>query len=72
MVLNGDQSSQEFHTDGGSWYRAQQNEKGKQILVSANIALTEFTEANGATRVVPGSHLWESSRSPLDSETCLA
>lgn len=74
MVLNQHQSVQEFHTDGGSWYRAQATEKGngEEILVSANIALTEFTATNGATRVVPGSHLWEKDRVPKDSEVCQA
>ncbi|HIG42582.1 MAG: phytanoyl-CoA dioxygenase family protein [bacterium] len=72
MVLNQDQEVQEFHTDGGSWYRAQQHEAGKEILISANIALTDFTENNGATRVVPGSHQWAVDRKPKDSEVCLA
>lgn len=31
------------------------------IAVNAMWALTDFTAANGATRVLPGSHLWESS-----------
>tara|TARA_R110002110_G_scaffold367152_1_gene577053 strand:- start:85 stop:639 length:555 start_codon:yes stop_codon:yes gene_type:complete len=70
MVLSQHQSVQEFHTDGGSWYRAQEMEKklGEEILVSANIALTEFTATNGATRVVPGSHLWPADRQPTESE----
>jgi len=74
MVLNKNQDVQEFHTDGGSWRRAQKREKldGNEILISANCALTEFTATNGATRVVPGSHLWEESRTPTDEEVCLA
>jgi ectoine hydroxylase-related dioxygenase (phytanoyl-CoA dioxygenase family) len=72
MVLNQNQTFQEFHTDGGSWHRAQKHEEGKDILISANIALTEFTQNNGATRVVPGSHRWPSDRKPADSEVCLA
>lgn len=74
MVLNQHQKNQEFHTDGGSWYRVQATEKnaGEEILVSANVALTEFTATNGATRVVPGSHLWEKDRVPMDDEICQA
>jgi ectoine hydroxylase-related dioxygenase (phytanoyl-CoA dioxygenase family) len=74
MVLNQHQTVQEFHTDGASWYRAQAAEKvaSEEILVSANIALTEFTATNGATRVVPGSHLWPKERVPLASEVCQA
>jgi ectoine hydroxylase-related dioxygenase (phytanoyl-CoA dioxygenase family) len=74
MVLNKDQDVQEFHTDGASWRRIQAAEKaaGNEILISANCALTDFTETNGATRVVPGSHLWEEGRMPAEDEICLA
>ncbi len=74
MVLNKDQDVQAFHTDGGSWQRIQAAERlnGNEILISANCALTEFTETNGATRVVPGSHLWETGREPREEEICLA
>jgi ectoine hydroxylase-related dioxygenase (phytanoyl-CoA dioxygenase family) len=32
---------------------------GPELTVSAMLALGDFTEANGATRVVPASHLWD-------------
>lgn len=35
-------------------------------------ALTEFTEGNGATVVVPGSHRWERGRQPQESELAFA
>lgn len=38
------------------------------IRVSVIWALSEFTAANGATRVVPGSHLWDDVRRPTDAE----
>ena len=74
MVLNKDQEVQDFHTDGASWQRIQAAEKakGNEILISANCALTDFTETNGATRVVPGSHLWSENRVPREDEVCLA
>ena len=74
MVLSKDQDVQEFHTDAASWRRAQSVKKttANEILISANCALTDFTETNGATRVVPGSHLWEEGRLPEDEEICLA
>ncbi|KAK7889936.1 hypothetical protein LTR67_008400 [Exophiala xenobiotica] len=33
--------------------------EGPEAVVNFLIALTEFTEENGATRVIPGSHKWE-------------
>lgn len=71
MMLNQHQGMQAFHTDGGSWYRAQRLDEA-ETLISANIALTEFTKTNGATRVVPGSHRWPQDRQPEDDEVCLA
>ncbi len=68
MVLAQHQDVQAFHTDGGSWYHAQALEHPNEILLSANIALTEFTRTNGATRVVPGSHLWPRDRVPEPDE----
>jgi len=32
-------------------------------------AVTDFTKANGATRIIPGSHLWDEDRQPSLSET---
>ncbi len=71
MVLNQDQDVQVFHQDAASWPRVQKREEN-EILISANCALTDFTETNGATRVVPGSHLWETGREPKPDEVCLA
>ena len=41
-------------------------------MISPNIALTKFSEDNGATRVVPGSHLWDADSALRDEEVCLA
>ena len=39
-----------------------------QLEVEAMFALTDFTKANGATHVVPGSHLWDAEREPEPHE----
>ena len=41
---------------------------GPEILVSLMWALTDFTAENGATRLVPGSHLWETERKARPEE----
>lgn len=50
---------QELHRDESAW-RFMPAEK-PQLQIEAMFALTDFTLANGATQVVPGSHRW-----PLD------
>lgn len=32
---------------------------GPEVMINFLIAFTDFTEENGATRVIPGSHLWD-------------
>ena len=43
-----------------------------EVQVASMIALEDFTAANGATRVVPGSHRWPRDRQPLDDEVAVA
>lgn len=38
------------------------------ILVGTMWAVRDFTEANGGTRLAPGSHLWEGQREPFEDE----
>ena len=55
-----------IHRDEDAWRHMP--EVRPQLEVEAMFALTDFTEANGATNVVPGSHLWEPGREPEPRE----
>lgn len=50
---------QMLHRDLENWYPfVGMGPAGPEITLNFLIALTDFTEENGATRVIPGSHLW--------------
>ncbi len=57
MVLGKGQNNQQLHRDADSWAYLRRS-GDENILFSANIALSDFTETNGATVVVPGSCQW--------------
>ncbi|MGB6247310.1 phytanoyl-CoA dioxygenase family protein [Gordonia sp. (in: high G+C Gram-positive bacteria)] len=51
--------AQMLHRDLENWYPfVGMGPAGPEITLNFLIALTDFTEDNGATRVIPGSHLW--------------
>jgi len=43
-----------------------------ELQLASVIALVDFTAENGATRVFPGSHRWETGRYPTDDEAVVA
>ena len=64
------ESSQILHRDRGIWggYLPRKVEP----LMSTIWAVTDFTRENGATQIVPGSHLWEKDRIPNEDEIAYA
>jgi ectoine hydroxylase-related dioxygenase (phytanoyl-CoA dioxygenase family) len=58
------EKAQFLHTDDGIYPLPRPH---PQVVLNTMWALDDFTEANGATRVVPGSHLW-SDRMPVDPD----
>jgi hypothetical protein len=69
---------QPLHRDEAVWERMPGLGVGSHLQMASVVALVDFTEANGATRVAPGSHLWEgdprgtTGRVPLPEEVCQA
>lgn len=45
---------------------------GRETLVLSLFAMSRFTAANGATRVIPGSHRWDDERAPRADEAVQA
>lgn len=64
------ESAQILHRDRGIWggYLPRRVEP----LFSTIWSITPFTRANGATQVVPGSHLWDKERQPEPHEIAYA
>nr|WP_063007207.1 phytanoyl-CoA dioxygenase family protein [Nocardia kruczakiae] len=52
--------AQFLHRDLENWYPfVGMGPQGPEVTVNFIIAFTDFTEENGATRVIPGSHKWD-------------
>ena len=69
MAIGPGERRQALHRDGDSWFRAQID---RDVLFSVNISLTDFRRENGATVVVPGSHLAAPTREPTEGEFAYA
>ena len=63
------EKAQVLHTDNGIYPLPR---GGKEIVLNTMWALDDFTEANGATRVVPGSHKWLDQRPDASTPTICA
>lgn len=72
MIIGPGETEQMWHRDAGNW-RALCTPSSPEVTVSCMYALSEFTAAQGATRVVPGSHLWaDYERAPQPEEFAVA
>ena len=61
------QRAQPLHRDDNSFmWRHPTN--GREGRVQIMVAVSDFTEANGGTLVIPGSHLWDDERMPQSAE----
>jgi ectoine hydroxylase-related dioxygenase (phytanoyl-CoA dioxygenase family) len=71
MIVGPGQSAQYLHRDIAIWpYILEQGRAAPQAMVSILLALSDFTEAVGATRVIPGSHAWtDFHRAPDPAQT---
>lgn len=58
IEIHGGETAQELHIDDMIWPVSSWNHD-RILQVNVMIAGTDFTETNGATRVVPGSHKWD-------------
>lgn len=45
---------------------------GRELMINVMWTLDEFSSRNGATRVIPGSHLWDTNRRGEDAEAYAA
>ena len=69
-AIGPNESVQPLHRDDLLYPLAHPSERN--AVCTAFWALTDFTAENGATRVVPGSHLWDDERRPREDETVQA
>jgi len=61
IAIGPDEKAQTLHYDAQVYPLPRPD---PQVTVNSMWALTPFTEANGATRLVPGSHTWPTGRRP--------
>jgi ectoine hydroxylase-related dioxygenase (phytanoyl-CoA dioxygenase family) len=66
-AIGPDETPQPLHRDDLLYPLAHPSERN--ACCTTFWALTDFTEENGATRIIPGSHLWDDKRVPQDDET---
>ena len=66
ISIGPNETPQILHRDRGVW--GGYVPRSIETQFSTIWAITDFTEENGATLVVPGSHKWDKNRTPVDEE----
>ena len=61
MIIGPGEKAQFLHRDADNW-RSMNRRNGFEVTVSCMVAISDFTAAAGATRVVPGSQAWDDYR----------
>lgn len=63
-------AGQPLHTDGSQWWPfwEMSERSGNEMLLNFLVAVTDTTVENGATCVIPGSHTFDYSNLPEDTE----
>jgi ectoine hydroxylase-related dioxygenase (phytanoyl-CoA dioxygenase family) len=69
MHLEPGEQAQQLHRDGRCYPIAN---PGPPLILATMWALSDFVAANGATRLVPGSHRWDDERQPREDEIICA
>lgn len=60
MIVGPGSPAQILHRDCGNWpVMMAMGKDGPEATLSLMLAISDFTAENGATQVVPGSHLWD-------------
>jgi ectoine hydroxylase-related dioxygenase (phytanoyl-CoA dioxygenase family) len=69
FILEGGGRDQTVHNDGTIYEpMLPRSPGGPHYLLIFMWAVTDFTQENGATRVIPGSHLWPAGRQPTPDD----
>jgi ectoine hydroxylase-related dioxygenase (phytanoyl-CoA dioxygenase family) len=66
IAIGPGETAQGLHTDDTIYPLPRPHD---EVMVSCMWAIDEFTEANGATRIIPGSHRWGNEEYPPEGET---
>jgi ectoine hydroxylase-related dioxygenase (phytanoyl-CoA dioxygenase family) len=72
MIVGPGEKAQVLHRDLGLWPMfVELGRNAPECMVSILLALSDFTEEVGATRMVPGSHRWDSFHTVADPSSTL-